>query len=313
VDQGPLTNLGDTSFIAATSDHRRGLVLTAIGGLLFTFDVPLVRLAMADPTTLIFARGLLLAIAITVFWAAVNHYRRTKTPFIDGQAGVIVAITNTLANVMFLTAVNKTTAANLVFILALNPVFCALLAWLFLRERVHQWTWTAVAFSFAGVGIIVWDGLSVGTYVGDILAVGVALCTAIALTVVRQTGKNVVTSLAIGSLASALFVSFWAQPTSLPLVSWGWIAINGLIVIPLAAGLIAVGPRYLPAPEVAMFFLLDVVFTPVWMWLIFHELPTFRAFVGGLIVFLTLLAHSFWRYASSRPNGGAQPALLPHG
>jgi drug/metabolite transporter (DMT)-like permease len=296
-----------------TSEHRKGLFLTAVGGMLFTFDVPLVRLAMADPFTLIFARGILLAIAITVFWAAINHYRRTRTPFINGSAGLIVAITNTLANIMFLTAVNKTTAANLVFILALNPVFCAILAWLFLKEKVHQWTWTAVALSFAGVGVIVWDGLSMGTYVGDILAVGVALCTAIALTVVRQTGKNVVTSLAIGSLASALFVLFWAEPASLPLASWGWIAINGLFVIPLAAGLIAIGPRYLPAPEVAMFFLLDVVFTPIWMWLIFQELPTLRAFIGGLIVFLTLLCHSMWRFTSSKANALAQPAPLPHG
>jgi drug/metabolite transporter (DMT)-like permease len=313
VDQAPVKTPAEAAFVASAADHRRGLFLTAVGGMLFTFDVPLVRLAKADPSTLIFARGILLAVAITIFWAAINYARKTKTPFIDSRAGIIVAITNTLANIMFLTAVGKTTAANLVFILALNPVFCALLAWLLLKEKVHGWTWLAVLFSFAGVGIIVWDGLTVGTYVGDLLAVGVALCTAIALTVVRQPGKNVVTSLAIGSLVSALFVSFWAEPASLPLASWGWVALNGLIVIPVAAGLIAIGPRYLPAPEVAMFFLLDVVFTPIWMWLIFQELPTFRAFVGGLIVFLTLLIHSIWRFSTSKASLSAEPAPLPHG
>lgn len=313
MELGPLTKFPEADLSGHDADHRKGLFLTAVGGMLFTFDVPLVRLAQSDPMTLIFARGILLAIAITVFWLAINHYRKTRTPFINGRAGVIVAITNTLANVMFLTAVNETTAANLVFILALNPVFCALLAWFFLREKIHRWTWLAVGLSFVGVGVIVWDGLAVGTYVGDILAVGVALCTAIALTVVRQTGKNVVTSLAVGSLVSALFVVFWAEPTSLSAASWGWVAINGLIVIPLAAGLIAIGPRYLPAPEVAMFFLLDVVFTPIWMWMIFQELPTFRAFIGGFIVFITLLAHSIWRFASAKSNGLAQPAPLPHG
>jgi drug/metabolite transporter (DMT)-like permease len=315
VEQAPFTSLAGKASIGgyAATDHRTGLFLTATGGLLFTFDVPLVRLAQTDPSTLIFARGILLAIAITVFWAAINRYRGTKTPFIAGTAGIVVAITNTLANTMFLTAVNKTTAANLVFILALNPVFCALLAWFFLKEKVHHWTWLAIGLSFVGVGIIVWDGLKVGTYVGDLLAVGVALCTAIALTVVRHSGKNVITSLAIGSLVSALIVSFWAAPASLPLVSWGWIAINGLIVIPLAAGLIAIGPRYLPAPEVAMFFLLDVVFTPIWIWLIFQELPTIRAFIGGLIIFLTLVGHSLWRFSSSKTNELERPALLPHG
>ena len=276
--------------------------------MLYTFDIPLLRLAKADPSTLIFARGILLLVAITILWIAINRYRKSRTPFINGLAGVTVAVTSILANMMFLTAVNRTTAANLVFILALNPVFCAVFAWLFLREKMHRWTWAAIFLAFAGVGVIVWDGLKAGTYVGDILAVGVAMCMAIALTVVRKTRKNLITSLAIGSLASALCVSFWAEPASLPLTSWGWIAINGLVVVPLGAGLIAVGPRYLPAPEVAMFFLLDVVFTPIWMWLILHELPTFRAFIGGLIVFLTLLAHSTWRYLSCRTGASGRTA-----
>src|SRR5947208_2691730 len=109
-------------------EHRKGVVLTAVGGLLYTFDVPLLRLAHTDPSTLIFVRGILLPVAITLLWMGLNRYRGTKTPFIDGMAGVTVAITSALTNIIFLTAVTKTTAANLVFILALNPVFCAVLA-----------------------------------------------------------------------------------------------------------------------------------------------------------------------------------------
>jgi drug/metabolite transporter (DMT)-like permease len=283
------------------SDHRKGLILTAIGGTLFTFDVPLARLAMTDHWTLIFVRGVFLAIAIALFWLAFRRINGHREPFINGWAGIIVAITNTLANIMFLTAVTKTTAANLVFILALNPIFCALLAWIFLAEKIHRWTWAAIVFALFGVGIIVSNGLQVGTYVGDFLAVGVALCTAIALTVIRKTGKNVVTSLAVGSLVSAGFALFLgAQPSGLAAEGWGWLALNGLLVIPLASALIALGPRYLPAPEVAMFFLLDVVLTPIWIWLIFGELPTTQALIGGAIVFLTLLIHGVWRYVTSR-------------
>ncbi|MBL8894000.1 MAG: DMT family transporter [Rhizobiales bacterium] len=291
----------DMALNATGSDHRKGLILTAIGGTLFTFDVPLARLAMTDQWTLIFVRGIFLALAITVFWLAFRRINGNRLPFINGWAGLIVAVTNTLANVMFLSAVTKTTAANLVFILALNPLFCAVLAWLFLSEKIHRWTWVAVATAVFGVCIIVWDGLAMGTYVGDLLAVGVALCTAVALTVIRKTGKNVVTSLAVGSLVSAGFALFWgAQPASLAPDGWGWLALNGLLVIPLASGLIAIGPRYLPAPEVAMFFLLDVVLTPVWIWLIFGEVPTTQALIGGAIVFATLFIHGIWRYVTSK-------------
>lgn len=276
-------------------DHRRGLLLTAIGAVLFTFDVPLIRLAASDKWTLMFARGLLLFLAMTVLWMIFQRGWRGSVSYISGGAGVIAAVTSTLANLMFLAAVTETTAANLVFIIALNPVICAILAWIVLRERVAWQTWAAIMAALFGVGIIVWSGQSVGTTTGDLLALGVATCMAITLTVARSSGRNIMTSLAIGALASACIAAFWAEPSTLPPVSWGWLAINALVIVPVAMALLAVGPRYLPAPEVAMFFLLELILTPLWMWLIFGESPTRETFIGGTIIFFALLAHSLWR------------------
>lgn len=294
-------------------DHRRGLLITAIGGLLFTLDVPLLRLAAADQWTMIFARGAFLAFAISAWWFLTRQTSGNRAPFINGWPGGIVAITNTFANIMFIAAVTKTTAANLVFILALNPIFCAIIGWIFLKERMPAVVWMAIGLSLLGVSIIVWDGLTTGTYLGDTLAVGVALCTAIGLTVVRHSGRNVVPSLAVGSFTSALVAYFFlgANPAMLTTESWGWLALNGLLIIPLASGLIALGPKYIPAPEVAMFFLLDTVFTPVWIWLIFGELPTFNAFCGGVIIFLTLLALGIWRI-TGRHSLQAETTVPPH-
>lgn len=291
----------DVQAVARSSNHRKGLLITAVGGTIFTFDIPLARLAMTDQWTLTCVRGLFLAVAIAVLWTVFRRINGIRTPFINGWAGIIVAITNTIANILFFCALTRTPAANLVFILALNPVFSLILAWIFLSERTPLWTWIAVALALFGVSIIVWDGLIVGTYIGDLLAVGVALCTATALTVIRKSGKDVVTSLAVGSLVSAGFALFWgAQPGNLSLQGWSWLALNGLLVMPLASGLIAFGPRYLPAPEVALFFLLEVVLVPIWMWLIFDELPTVPALIGGTIVFTALFAHGTWRYVGSK-------------
>jgi drug/metabolite transporter (DMT)-like permease len=283
-------------------DHRRGLFLTAIGAGLFTFDVPLIRLAASDKWTLMFARGLMLFIAVTILWLIFQRGRRSGVAYISGLGGIIAAISSTLANLMFLAAVTETTAANLVFIISLNPVICALLAWMILKERVPWQTWLAIVLALSGVGIIVWNGLSVGTVSGDLLAFGVAICMAITLTAARSSGKNIMTSLAIGALVSACIAAFWAQPATLPVVSWGWLALNALLVIPAALGLLIIGPRYLPASEVAMFFLLELVLTPVWMWLIFGEMPTRQALLGGAIVFVTLFTHSLWRLNWKQPN-----------
>ncbi|MFW6076759.1 MAG: DMT family transporter [Hyphomicrobiales bacterium] len=287
--------------------HQKGVLLTSFGGILFTFDIPLLRLAGDDAWTLIFGRGLFLCLAITAWWFFWYRMRGHKVPFINGRAGLIVAVTNTLANLMFIAAVTLTTAANLVFILALNPILCAIIARVFLGEKLHGWTWAAVVMSFLGVAIIGADGLTTGTLPGDLMAFGVALMTAIALTVIRRSGKNVVSSLAVGSLASALIASLWAAPLALSFAGWGWLGLNGLIVIPLASALIALGPRYLPAPEVAMFFLLDTMLTPIWIWLIFAELPTPVSLLGGTIVIVTLTMHSLWRFRTSGPTPVAEP------
>ena len=125
---------------------------------------------------------------------------------------------------------------------------------------------------------------------------------AITLTAARWSGKSIMTSLAIGALVSACIAALWAQPATLPAVSWGWLAINALLIVPIAMALLIIGPRYLPASEVAMFFLLEVVLTPIWMWLIFGETPTSQALLGGALVFATLFAHSLWRLTWKRTS-----------
>ncbi len=323
----------NTPISQAQKQQRDGLIIASLGGLLFTLDIPLLRLAGGDQWTLIFGRGIFLFLAFFLWWLCYRRLRGFKDPFINGGAGWIVVATNTIANLLFIAAITKTTAANLVFILALNPIFAALLSWLVLGERLPVWTWLAMALALFGVGIIVSDGLTTGTYIGDIMALIVAMCTAIALVVVRKTGKNIVTSLAAGSLISALFAFGISMPyllvensgslsllsavpgsiaahistmaTNLDSQGWFWVILNGLIVMPLASGLIVLAPRYISAAEVAMFFLFDPVLVPIWIWLIFNELPTTQSLIGGLIVIVTLISHSIWRY---RATSLAKPA-----
>ncbi len=291
---------------------RLGLLITTVGGLLFTLDLPLLRLAASDKWTLVFARGLFLFIAITAVWYVIRRVNGSKAPYIAGAAGLAVIATNTVANITYIGAIVETTAANVVFITALIPIMTALLSRIFLGERVHNWTWAATALAFMGVSIIVWDGIGLGKAFGDILALVSAFCTAAAFTIIRASKKNVATSLAIGSLASALVALLFfdvslaslAAPASFGVPGWVWVALNGLVAIPLASTLIANGPRFLPSADVSMFFLLETVLTPIWIWMIFAEAPTRTVLMGGAIVILTLAAHSCWRLQSTLRGGG---------
>jgi drug/metabolite transporter (DMT)-like permease len=289
---------------------RLGLLITSIGGFLFTFDLPLLRLAHGEKWTLVFARGIFMFLSISIVWLFLRYRNKTKTPYLAGAAGLAVAATNTIANISYIGALVETNAANVVFIIALVPVLTAVFSRLFIGEEIHKYTWAATIIALVGVGIIVNDGLGTGHLTGDILALVCACCTAAAFTIIRASGKNIATSLALGSLISALVAAF-SNPISLSsltavasfgLPSWAWVALNGLIMIPLASSLIANGPRFLPSADVSMFFLLETVLTPIWIWMLFGEIPSHAVLVGGAIVIATLVAHSLWRLSQTLQN-----------
>ena len=303
-----------TARIISDDSHvRKGLVITAIGGLLFTLDLPLLRLALTAKWTMVCARGVFLFISITVVWYIVRRMTGTKLPYIAGGAGIAVALTNTLANITYIGSIVETNAANVVFIIALIPVITAALSRIFIGENIHPLTWLATIISFLGVAIIVWDSIHAGNWFGDVLALISAFCTAAAFTIIRASGKNVATSLAIGSLASAVIalLFFDVSPAALlaaasfDMPAWFWIGLNGLVAIPLASTLIANGPRFLPSADVSMFFLLETVLTPIWIWMIFAEVPSNTVLLGGVIVIVTLVAHSLWRLSLTMRDGPA--------
>ncbi len=285
---------------------RAAFLITALGGFLFTLDLPLLRLSMADQWTMVFTRGLLLFAAISGLWL-VSRAKGDDTPFIAGKAGLGVALCSTFGNIAYIGAVAHTMAANVVFIIALTPVIAATLTRTVLKEKVHGFTWAATLAAFAGATIIASDGLKTGNWAGDGLAFVSAFCSATIFTIIRATGKKVAASLALGSLFSSMVALLFFTVSPLSILApgyWGmpalfWLALNGLIAIPLATVLLARGPRTLPSADVSMFFMLETVLTPVWVWLLFGEIPSERVMIGGTIVVIALLAHSFWRLASS--------------
>jgi drug/metabolite transporter (DMT)-like permease len=301
--------LGSTSLARAT---KFGLLITTVGGLLFTFDLPILRMANADTWTLIFLRGIFLSLSLTVLWLILRVASGRNEPFIAGAAGLAVAVTNTIANLSYIGAVNNTTAANIVFITALIPVITAVMTWIFLHDRVHPFTWIATVVSFLGVALIVMDSVSSGGLIGDLLALVSMVCTAAAFTIIRASGKNVATSLAVGSLASALIAVPFVPSMSMDASVLLWVALSGLLIMPLASTLIANGPRFLPSADVSMFFLLETTLTPVWIWLIFGERPTQQALLGGTIVVVTLLLHSAWRLSRTLATPHGDMPQLSH-
>lgn len=289
-------------------DHIKGLAITTLSVLVLTPDSLLVRLIAVDAWTMVFWRGVLVFLALGGFIVA--YYRGAAVARFRaiGRTGVAVAAIFALGSLLFVVALHNTSVANTLVIIAAAPLIAALISWLVLGEPVAPRTWAAILAAMSGIAILVSDGPRGGTLGGDMAALGTAICVAISLSLMRHARAfNMVPAMAVSGGIGALTILPFASPLVVPPGDVWLLLVLGLVVLPVSYGLMALGPRYLPAPEVGLIMLLETVLGPLWVWLVIGETPSARAFVGGAIVIGALVAHSL---LALRRRRGA-PAVSP--
>ena len=80
-----------------------------------------------------------------------------------------------------------------------------------------------------------------------------------------------------------------------------FIIIMGLfLLIPLAC--ITIAPRYIPAYEVEIFFILETILGPIWVWLVIHEQPSSKTIIGGIVIILIIFTHTFFELRENKKN-----------
>jgi len=300
---------------APTSDHRKGLTLTFIGAMVITFDTPVLRLIDGPQWTVMFWRASLLCLSVLTWWLVMRVLKKSPPPLINGTSGLAIILLYAIGNITFITAVFNTTIANVVFILALTPMFAAVMSFLWFRENLSGATWLALITSLFGVAVIVWSGLNTGSTFGDLMAAATALTMAMAFTITRRTGKDMSMSPAlVGAITAA--IAFFASGATMPDLfkldtftigslalepqQWGWMLLNGMIIMPLSYSLLALGPRYITAAEVALFLLLETALAPIWVWFAVGEKVSLPTLIGGSIILTTLMVHSFYKLRLKR-------------
>ncbi|MGO4438478.1 DMT family transporter [Rhizobium sp. RAF56] len=291
---------------SALSDHHKGLLLTSVGGLALSVDIPLIRLSSGEVWSILAVRSLMtlfVSVLILVVIRSMGGSLRARLP---GWTGVPAGLLYGIGTICFLAAVYYTTAANVVFILAFNPMFAALLSWIFLRERPSPSTLVTMAVMIIGVGLIVSDGMAGGHLIGNILSAVAALSIAGAITIGRAAKREMGFAPLLAAVVPAAIGLYHVLPTGFAIDHPVWILLNGGIMMPLAFWCLATGPRYLSAPEVGMFYLLETILAPVWVWMIFAETPTAMTLLGGLVLIAALAVHSIWQArAKARRNAVA--------
>ncbi len=268
-------------------------MITAGGALALTPDVVLLRLVSADPWTIVFWRGVLMAAGLGLGLGLAYRGRVLDICRGIGATGLWVALFYGIEAVLFVLALVNTSVANTVIIVATAPLFAALMSWAFLGEHIPGRTWVAILAVVVGIAVVMGDGMSLGTAWGDLAAVASGTAFAGALVLVRHARHaDMLPATALGGLLSAVAVLPFAAPFAMAPSDILPLFTTGLVILPLAFGAFTIGPRYIAAPEVGLLMLLQAVLSPMLVWIFLGEAMTVPGLVGGVIVIGTLAVHS---------------------
>ena len=275
------------------NDQKKGMLL-AFGGIMFiTPDSLLIRLADISSWNLIFYRGFIPF--LTIFIGLLIIYRSSlfKKILDNGWHGVFFILTFAITSIVFVISIENTNVANTLVMIALAPMLSAIISLIFLKENPDKKTWIAIIITTLAVIYIFYDAIDSGDFLGNFLGLVCATGLAVNAVIIRSVKKiSLVPSAMIGKLIVALFAFIFVDQIKLEN--------NDLIIVPLmCVACIAIpfvcvtlAPRYITAAEVNLFFLLETIFGPFWVWLVIKEQPSFETIIGGGIIIATITIHS---------------------
>jgi drug/metabolite transporter (DMT)-like permease len=289
------------------SQRGKGLAITLSGVTLLIPDALTLRLSGLDNWNAVFWRSLLAGLVLLVFLLVSRRKQGVRSALKLGPTGFVLAAIITVANTGFVLSLMHTSVANTLIILALAPMASALYDRIFRQQRLARRTWLAILCCLCGVGVLVFDGLGDGSQTGNLLALMTAILMGIEFSLMASVPhQQIWPALGLGYLTSALLAALVSllMATSLSLANTNLIAIfaMGMVIIPFSFMLISQGPRYLPAPEVAMLMILETVCAPFLVWLVLDEDPGQYALIGGAMVISTLIWHSALDLIQERRN-----------
>ena len=275
------------------TDQQKGSLLAFTAVVFITPDSLFIRLSNIETWGLLFYRGAIPF--ITVFIALLIVYKANffKLLFSMGRPGIFYAVTFSITNITFLISIQNTNVANTLIMIAMAPMLSAVLGAIFLKENPDKKTWIAILITFLAAIYIFYDSIQLGNILGDIFGFVTALGLAIGAVVVRSAKeKNLVPAAMMGKLLVAVFALFFVKDLELINTDIFIVPLMCILCVAIPFVLVTIAPRFITAAEVNLFFLLETIFGPIWVWLVIKEQPSLETIIGGIIIILTLAIHS---------------------
>ena len=276
------------------TDQQKGSLMAFIAVMFITPDSLFIRLSNVDTWGLVFYRGIIPF--FTVFLGMLIIYKLSffKTLFNSGYHGLIYVGTFSLTNITFVVSIQNTNVANTLVMIATAPMLSAILGAIFLKEPPDKKTWISIIVTFLAVLYIFSDSLKLGNFFGDILGFVTAVGLAVGAVIIRSAkSKNLVPAAVVGKLFVATFALFFIESFALIKNDIFIVPLMCILCVAIPFVLVTIAPRFIPAAEVNLFFLLETIIGPIWVWYIIKEQPSAETLQGGFVIIATIAIHSF--------------------
>ena len=275
-------------------NQQKGSFLAFVGVMFITPDSLFIRLSNIDTWSLLFYRGAIPFVVVLI--GLILFYKKNffNALFKIGLAGIFYVISFSICNITFIISIQNTNVANTLIMVAMAPMLSAILAAIFLKEPTNKETWVAIFVTFFSVTFIFYDSIQIGNIVGDLFGFVTALGLAINANLARfAKDRDLVPSAVIGKLVVAIFAFFFVENFDLVAADKIIVPLMCIMCVAIPFVLVTIAPRYISAPEVNLFFLLEVILGPIWVWLIIKEQPSVQTIIGGIVIIITIALHSF--------------------
>ena len=282
------------------SNQQKGSLLAFIAVFFITPDSLFIRLSAIETWGMLFYRGAIPF--IVVLTGLLIFYKKNffKVLLSMGIHGVFYALIFAITNITFIVSIQNTNVANTLVMIAMAPMLSAILGGIFLKELPDKKTWTAILITFGAAVYIFYDSIQLGNFIGDLFGLITALGLAIGAVIVRSAkNKDLVPAAVIGKLMVAIFAISFVESFALVELDLIIVPLMCVMCVDLPFVLVTIAPRFISAAEVNLFFLLETIIGPIWVWLFINEQPTLETIQGGSIIILTIAIHSFFKIKNS--------------
>ena len=282
------------------NNHLKGLLIAFFGILVLAPEGILVKLANADSFTVLFWRGIFFTISILVI-LLISYRSRTLDEIKGiGKRGIFLGILTGFGGATFILAIHYTSLAKTLVIISASPLMVALVSFFLIKEKPSLFTWLAMIIVFIGIYIVMSGDTSGLDLKGSLFALASVTAGGFSFTLLRKYKEvNMVPAMAVNGLFITLIGLLFAESLTLSSQSMNYIIISSILVA-ISFSLITIAPRFIPAPEVAIFFPMGTVIGTFLAWLILKEELSSNAIYGGVVVILTLFIHSIYSAKQSK-------------